>query len=398
MPNGRRRLVVAVAGMLSLVAVAASISAPSAGALIGGQSAAAVATPRSLVSVSCPTARFCIAVGEYSVASQDGGPPIDIPLAEHWNGSTWSIQDIVNPPNPLDGTGSSLGAVSCVSVKSCTAVGTSDGDVSLAEHWNGSSWAIQPMPGGVALLTGVSCVSATFCVAVGQSNHGVRGAPSILVERWNGSTWKLQPTARIVGLADGGLFSVSCSAANACTTVGTALVETAEVRVVERWNGHHWTRQKTPAFRVIATLTGISCSSAKSCTADGVVTTEQSLVEHWNGTRWAVQTPRHVLTGGEVSSTAYRLAAVTCRSATMCIAVGQKDTPSDQVLTLTERWNGTKWAVQRTPAGGHSSLISVSCGSAKSCVAVGAATIDAPVTESWNGTTWKVRKTPTIPV
>jgi hypothetical protein len=45
-------------------------------------------------------------------------------------------------------------------------------DVTLAERWNGSSWAIQstPNPTGARsnILYGVSCPSTTACTAVGD--------------------------------------------------------------------------------------------------------------------------------------------------------------------------------------------------------------------------------------
>jgi len=48
--------------------------------------------------------------------------------------------------------------------------------MALAEHWNGSTWAIQatPNPAGaaVSMLSGISCVSSTTCTAVGSSDDG----------------------------------------------------------------------------------------------------------------------------------------------------------------------------------------------------------------------------------
>jgi len=61
-------------------------------------------------------------------------------LAEQWNGTAWPIPATANPPGVVD---SSLTGVSCASSDACTAVGngvnTSDTDVTLAGHWNGTT-------------------------------------------------------------------------------------------------------------------------------------------------------------------------------------------------------------------------------------------------------------------
>ena len=43
--------------------------------------------------------------------------------------------------------------------------------VALAEHWNGTSWTIDtvPTPSGFDDLSGVACASATSCIAVGSA-------------------------------------------------------------------------------------------------------------------------------------------------------------------------------------------------------------------------------------
>jgi hypothetical protein len=123
-----------------------------------------------LASVSCTAPGNCTAVGTYLNDTGTG----TVALAEHWDGSTWTIQ---NARNKLGSSRDELEAVSCPSAASCVATGTyynSTGTVrkTLAEHWNGSTWAIQttPNPTGTteAELTGVSCpASATTCMAAG---------------------------------------------------------------------------------------------------------------------------------------------------------------------------------------------------------------------------------------
>jgi len=63
------------------------------------------------------------------------------------------------------------------------------GQFSLAEWWNGRSWAITSTPkrGANSALDGISCVPAG-CMAVGAANSdGDTG--KLLAEWWSGTTW-----------------------------------------------------------------------------------------------------------------------------------------------------------------------------------------------------------------
>jgi len=109
--------------------------------------------------------------------------------------------------------------------------------------------------------------------------------------------------------------------------------------------------------------------------------------------------------------------AVSCVSATFCMAVGTSDFGFDHtqtnlkgpIATFAERWDGTAWSLLPTPhAGPGLSLLSLSCVSPTFCVAVGAnhttGRMSNPgfvgggklraVLEVWNGTAWSVRPTP----
>jgi hypothetical protein len=129
------------------------------------------------------------------------------------------------PAATTDTPGSSLSSVSCTSSSACTVVGGYDvGGVRqlFAEHWDGSSWSLEPMPEPAdatfgAWLTQVSCTSPTACVAVGYySTTGPHSFSGSLIERWNGINWSVQNTTP--GELD--LTGVSCSSISACTAVG----------------------------------------------------------------------------------------------------------------------------------------------------------------------------------
>ena len=297
-------------------------------------------------------------------------------------GAGWSV---VPSPN-LVRQQAQLNGVSCVSASACTAVGSyipSGGSVTLAERWDGTRWAIQPTsnpPGfhNELQLTGVSCSAANACTAVGYYSIDSSGTRASLVERWDGTRWAIQPTPRPLGAFSTWLSGVSCGSARSCTAVGHYYpddTEEDEVPFVEHWNGTRWAIEATPKPPRLALneLEGVSCVSVHACTAVGSSAspgeTHVPLVERWNGTRWAIQPTPKLPDGGSD----WRFSAVSCVSVHACTAVGTYSNSARSVVkTLAERWDGTRWAVQPTPnpGGSYISLDAVSCGSAGACTAV----------------------------
>ncbi len=108
--------------------------------------------------------------------------------APHWT--------LVSSPDANSTQDNDLGAVSCSGAKFCMAVGdygdsTTGHFQSLAEKWNGHTWALVGTPDtskDLYTLSGVSCRSATFCMAVGFYANGT-GRYRTLTEKWNGTSW-----------------------------------------------------------------------------------------------------------------------------------------------------------------------------------------------------------------
>ena len=355
----------------------------------------------------------CSAPGDCTAVGTEGSSIGDVTLAEGWDGTTWTIETTVNPPGaPSPNYHSVLGGVSCTSATACTAAGwftrTVKKDVPLAEVWNGTAWTVQatPDPAGaiVTKLAGVSCSSPTACTAVGSSFSSTAASDVTLAERWNGTTWKLQSTPNPTGAIASTLSSVSCSSAAACTAVGSFEGSSDLFSLAEAWNGTAWAVETTPnaATTTGSVLDGVSCSSAASCTAVGFYDSPAgalALAEAWNGQVWTIQATPNPPGPAAVS----QLNGVSCSSATACTAVGFSQNSSSTDLTLAEGWNGTAWSIQPTPDPADadsfpgSVLSAVSCSSATACMAVGnyTNTADDVVTlaESWNGTGWNIETT-----
>ena len=401
-----------------------------------------------MLAVSCPTSTSCTTVGAANNA----------PFVESWNGTSWSVQSI---PAPSPSVSSKLEGISCTAANACTAVGSykeasgaSNYKKPLAESWNGTSWSIKttPSPGeakGAVMLSGVSCSSASACTAVGRYAPIIGEEPAeqrTLVESWNGTSWTVQSSPNSTQKVNG-LVGVSCTASSACTAVGSAQPGPTnnenQASLAERWNGSEWKIQATPEkSRSGYSFAEVSCASVSVCLAVGNESwpgETRGIVELWNGSQWTKQLnigklaadvscpsttwcmavgvglgdqPRSSLLvdeGGKwgvgaisppiPSGGSYAiLNSVSCSSTTACTAVGSYYVASEgKYKPLVERWNGTSWSLQTPPnppsGSAQQGMLAVSCPTSTSCTAVGTAN-NAPFVESWNGTSWSVQSIP----
>ncbi|HEV2374622.1 MAG TPA: hypothetical protein VGS19_20985 [Streptosporangiaceae bacterium] len=367
----------AAACVVALVTAGAGFVAPLARAWTVSKMPVPQVSNGKLAGEACTSPAACWAVG-----FSDGPGGTSRTLVAAWNGASWSIQA---SPDPKGARGAILDAVSCPASAVCAAVGSSmNGSataVPLAETWDGTSWSIQPVPVPAgsfgAQLTGVSCSAVNACVAVGYyENLNFEEYSQAFAETWNGSAWALLPGTTPSSI-ESALDAVSCSGPGACVATGWYASTGTRVPLAESWNGSAWTVQSVPApggsALYSASLTGVSCTAATACTAVGGYSLrtrpypDRTLAESWNGTSWTIQsTPDPVRHDG--------LAAVSCTAADACTAVGSYSDSSGEQHTLAEAWNGTAWTVQGThqPTGvSASSLTGVACGTVDSCSAVG---------------------------
>jgi hypothetical protein len=337
----RARLTVAVAAAtLGFLGSVASANAPQQRWV--RQPAPGVAAHRgnALSGISCSSGRACMAVGfSTSVANTL------TTLAERWDGTQWRIVPSPNAPS----TQNELNSVSCAAASACVAVGASGHGTSSIptleiQNWDGSIWTLQSAPSPAdthqSSLTGVSCPSRTDCTAVGFYVTVVDTRQRTLVEHWNGTRWKLERVP-----AGGPLVSVSCTSSTFCMAIGNQL---------ERWNGRRWRIMRSLAY---GGWNSVSCSSSKACMAVG----DGSHALRWTGSEWVAEPlpPGHP---------AY-YEGVSCVSARNCTAVGQ----SFALNTEAAWWDGTRWLFQTTPTPvqHHSALTAVSCGAGTLCRADG---------------------------
>jgi hypothetical protein len=291
----------------------------------------------SLADVSCVSSRWCMAVG--TAGSQ--------PVAELWNGSSWQPQTLVSPGGYQS---VSLASVSCPAASSCMAVGQAGqggGDfVPLAEHWDGSAWSLQSTAtpaGSVAVdLSGVSCASPTSCTAVGGYNNtqGLFTGTAYAVS-WDGSTWTLQTTPNPSGAQFSGLAGVSCPLAASCLGVGyfDGGIGTSPMPLSEADNSTNWApaAPPLPSGAQGGEIGEVSCAAPSNCEGAGqaYASPETPLAEHWDGSAWEIQ----VLPApsGVFSSV---LSGISCPTASFCAATGNAFATSSGPQSAFIEWYG----------------------------------------------------------
>jgi hypothetical protein len=301
------------------------------------------ATGGALWGVSCSSAKACTAVGSTYVGKYPKGH--GEVLVGRWNGSRWTLQSAAAP----SGTGPVLRAVSCTSSSSCMAVGVTETSA-FAERWNGHNWSAKtlPLPKGADLpdASGLSCAGSA-CTGVGiVFDRSISDYSLPTAWRWTGSHWTVTLLPRSSSATHGSQpISDACSGASACSAAG--LYDNASddsYPYTVGLSGAKWKLQNSayPKGATANELEGIACPSATDCVAVGATGAgfAHSLAETWNGHTWKVAsspTPK----GASFIS----VASASCNSKSSCTAVGDYFVGSTS-KAFAEHWNGSKWTMQ----------------------------------------------------
>ncbi len=189
-------------------------------------------------------------------------------------------------------------------------------------------------------------VSASDIWAVG--NTVTQQGQQTLIEQWNGTSWTV-----VSSPSSGNLNGVAVVSANDVWAVGETGSGTT---LIEQWNGTAWAVVSSPHPGTSSSLSSISVVSANDIWAVGSKTIHkgQTLTEHWNGTAWKVVASPNVPS----APTGEGFAAVAVVSTSNVWAVGFYGTGNGNSGTLIEHWNGTLWKVVASPSQGDSSALS----------------------------------------
>jgi photosystem II stability/assembly factor-like uncharacterized protein len=268
-------------------------------------------TPQ-LSGVSCPTPTDCIAVGSNGASLPGSG----VVLATTNGGAAWN--PVAAPPDAL-----AVVTVLCTAVSDCVAL-VSDGSLiwsaastNFGQSWQregnmpslflpgddlsctvggpclvagyvptgaghgegavalstdgGQTWSLASVPNGVGVMRTADCVTATDCLAAGSTSTTVSDVVpakgQLLSSADGGRTW--QPSTASPPVQD--VFRLECPSALVCAMVGTEWQGNPAVgtgAVAQSTNAGTTFRQSSAAY-VPLTLTALSCPSATVCIAAG---------------------------------------------------------------------------------------------------------------------------------
>jgi hypothetical protein len=345
----------------------------------GGNPSLMLAPSYTVQSLSAVSASDVWGVGQV-VASGNAG----VALAEHWNGQSWSVVPVQHVGNSHMAYERSedLTSVDAISPANVWAVGfypskasvndtpSTANDSTLIEHWNGTTWSIVAAPDASPSdnLNSVSAYSTTDVWAVGGATYTIADPAFVplnydapLVEHWNGSSWKIIP-APTLGLDPHNPAAVA--------KARSELISGAAVN----FSG--------------ADLTSVHAIAPDDVWASGVVSfanqgdagfgADETLTEHWNGTKWSIVTAPDV-TVAEIKSAAGDDLDSISGSAGDVWTVGR----AQPIGTLALHWNGTAWSVVPSPQTGPNGYLNAVLDLGANNVWAAGDEID-----HWNGTDW----------
>lgn len=268
----------------------------------------------------------------------------------HFNGTAWQAVASV-------AGGGTLADVSALSAGDVWAAGTL-GSTPLAEHWNGKSWS---QVSTVSLSDSASFNSVLVLSPKDVWAGGQVVIPNVaiepLFEHWNGQAWTVvngpSESAFIRKLAGTGPTDI--------WAVGYTTSATAKP-VIEHFDGKQWKRVAAPFPGLGGELYGVAALSPTDAWAVGFATLAQvgnkqqflgspvqALIEHWDGKSWQIVPSPNVGTPSVFQRNA--LYAIAALSSTDIWTAGQFQLPdgSGSQLTLALHWDGTAWSICPVP-------------------------------------------------
>jgi hypothetical protein len=216
------------------------------------------------------------------------------------------------------------------------------------------SWVIvsPQAPGSFSDLYGVAAVSMNNVWAVGERGEG-NGIPSTLIEQYNGGGWSIIASPN-QGTSSNILYGLAMVSTTSLWAVGfynnTTLNQ--DQTLVEHWDGTRWSIVPSPNVGASGNLLyGVDAISDRDIWAVGV-RNAHTLIEHYNGTNWNVISSPNPLGSGSA------LKEVAASSSKDVWAVGSYLNSIGFQQTLIEHYDGTHWSIVPSPNPGSNQLLS----------------------------------------
>ena len=191
-----------------------------------------------------------VAIRRLGVGDQEGADGRFETLAEHWDGTRWSVL-----PTPDPGvSGNHLYAVDAVSPDDVWAAGQQLGahapDNGLVEHWDGSAWSVVPLPAATSaseLLDAIAVAHGQVWVAGEADSPASGGRP--LIEQYRNGAWQVASLPRSAGSDWTDLYGLAVSRDGTVWAVGTYLDKPrgdSSNALILRGRGTSWTVDRGP--------------------------------------------------------------------------------------------------------------------------------------------------------
>lgn len=232
-----------------------------------------------------------------------------------------------------------------------------------AQNGYTKTWHVIPSPNpgaGSNLLQGIAAFSANDAWAVGStassSTVPVKSTQT-LIEHWNGKQWSIVPSPN-PGVSRNELRSITAITPNDIWAAGLSAYgnsATLAQTLVEHWNGSRWSIVPTPPIGSSDNyLNAISAISASDIWTIGVSSNDefsaagQPLIEHWNGSQWnIVKSPT---LQNSFLGTVMALSAHDVWATGTSFQNGNPATGTGHALLL--HWDGSQWSLVTTPDAG----------------------------------------------
>jgi hypothetical protein len=212
--------------------------------------------------------------------------------------------------------------------------------------------------------------------------------------------WSIVPSANAcTQLCNNTLNGVTAISDNDVWAVGDVTgLGVANQTLTEHWNGSKWSVIASPnvnkeqnTLRAVSAVSSTDVWAAGFFFADSVGGGTRGLIEHWNGIRWIVVPTPNPTTHSSL------LSGIAAVSASDVWAAGSYENDDQTAfLPLIEHWNGIAWSVVKVPTNSDFTTInSISARAANDVWAVGHSfpgegTVQTNVALHWNGSEWTV--------
>ena len=244
-------------------------------------------------------------------------------------------------------------------------------NVVLSNHWNGATWSSSSAVTPSGLLTPVmtrlwgSTSSDIWAVGWGEPVGPPSDQPPVpAVYRWQGNAWTFCPTASACAVPSSTILT------NIFGFTASDIWVTANDGAYH-WDGAVWSAKSTGMTTGPSTAQDIWCATTSDCWAVGEDSSQNILLQHWNGTTWSA--------GAHTAANA-ALQSVWGFASNDVWAVGGFNTANTPILI---HWNGMEWGSTYFVA--NSSAMAAVWGAASNDVwAVGSSGNIA----HWNGSGW----------